>query len=235
MGNEFDGQKHLKNCKSLSDVLEEQGNWSLKVSCSPKFRSSISDLGLRWYYTKQKTLLFQGQHGTKLKETLIDLCVNSSSIESTRSKAVLQDNNTEIACTEKNRAFASTIDAESCIFSCVAGILIELENIKLNIDIAESSTAALQSLANAQKVSFTSNECSSEINRLRQELFEERHKASQLQSDLASLKRKFSHFEQKYMSNLKPQIKKANFMAKESLPHKQFSSTHSAKSVKPRK
>ena len=137
--------------KFVADVLEEQGNWSPKVSCSRKFTSSISDLGLTWYYTKQKTLLFQGQHGTKLKETLINLCVNSTSIESTRSKAVLQDNNTEIISAGKNTASALTTDVESCNCPCVAGILIELENTKLNMDIVESRTAALQSLTNAQK------------------------------------------------------------------------------------
>ena len=217
--------------KFVADVLEEQGNWSPKVSCSRKFTSSISDLGLTWYYTKQKTLLFQGQHGTELKEALINLCESPTSIESIRSKAVLLDNNIEIVSAEENTASASTIinpDAESCNCPCVNGILIELENIKLNMDIVESRTDALQSLANAQKVSFTSNECSSEISRLRQQLFEERHRTSQLESDLASLKKKFFHFEQKYRPNLKPQIKKANFMAKESLSHKQFSSTHSA-------
>ena len=173
-------------------------------------------------------MLFQGQHRTKRKETLINLCENPTSIESTRSKAVLQDNNIEIVSAEENTASASTIDTESCNCPCITGILIELENIKLNMDIVESRMDALQSVANAQKVSFTSNECSSEINRLRQELFEETHKTSQLESDLASLKKKFFLFEQKYMPNLKPQIKKANFMAKESLSHKQFSSTHSA-------
>ena len=156
-------------------------------------------------------MLFQGQHGTKLKETLIILCENLTSIESTRSNAVLQGNNIEIVSAEENTASASTIDAESCNCPCVTGILIELENIKLNMDIVESRTDALQSLANAQKVSFTSNECSSEIIRLSQELFEERHKTSQLESDLASLKKKFSDFEQKYMPNLKPQIKKSKF------------------------
>ena len=143
--------------------------------------------GLDMVLYQTKTLLFQGQHGTKLKETLIELCVNSTSIESTRRKEVLQDNNTEIISTGKNTASALTTDAESCNCPCVAGILIELENIKLNMDIVESRTAALQSLANEQKVSFTSNECSSEINRLSQELFEERHKTSQLQSDLARI------------------------------------------------
>ena len=141
--------------------------------------------------------------------------------------SITQEANIEIVSAEEDTASASTIDAESCNCPCVTGILIELENIKLNMEIVEFRTDALQSLANAQKVSFTSNECSSEINRLRQELFEERHKTSQLESDLASLKKKFSDFEQKYMPNLKPQINKANFMAKESLSHKQFSSTHS--------
>ena len=56
--------------------------------------------------------------------------------------------------------------------------------------------------------------CSSEIYRLKQELFEERHKTSQLESDLVSLKKKFSDFEQKYMLNPKLQINTAIFICR---------------------
>ena len=184
----------------VADVLEERGKWSPKVSCSRKFTSSISDLGLTWYYTKQKTLLFQGQSGKKLKEFLIKLCEISTSIESTRSEG--RQNNIEIVSVIEDAASASTIDGVSCKCPCATSILTELEKMKLNMESLESKIDALQSLANAQKVSFTPNDYSSEVHRLKQELFEERHKTSQLESDLASLKKK-------------------------TLPHKQFSLMHS--------
>ena len=177
----------------VADVLEERGRWSPKVSCSRKFTSSISDLGLTWYYTKQKTLLFRGHSGTKLKEILIKLCEISTSIESTRSEG-RQNKNIEIVSVIEDAASASasasTIDGVSCKCPCATGILTELEKIKLNIESLESKIDALQSLANAQKVSFTPNDYSSEVRRLKQELFEERHKTSQLESDLAFLKKK---------------------------------------------
>ena len=104
----FDRQKHLKNCKSLLQTFSRSKEIGRRRS-----HARESSRALYQYYTKQKTLLYQGQHGTKLKETLINICENSTSIESTRSKAVLQDNNIEIVSAEENTASASTIDAES--------------------------------------------------------------------------------------------------------------------------
>ncbi len=77
---------------------------------------------------------------------------------------------------------------------------------KLNMEILESRTDALQSLANVQKVCVSPSEYFDEISRLNQELHAERNKiTSQLESDLASLNKRFSGFEQKQSCNL-PQI-----------------------------
>ena len=245
----------------VAKVLEEQGKWSPKVSSSRKFTSSISDLGLTWYYNKQKTLLFQGNSGTNLREILIKLCENSALIESTRSDGRLslsvfnQGSDIEIVsvinspdissisadCVEQiatpnqstscveNIAFAPVTGGASCKCSCVTDILIEFENMKINMEILESRTDALQSLANVQKLCFSSSEYSNEINRLNQELLEERYKTSQLESDLISLKKTFSDFEQKHSCQLpktEVQTNKVNYTAEETLPHKQFNSIH---------
>ena len=114
----------------VANVLEERGKWSPKVSCSRKFTSSISDLGLTWYYTKQKTLLFQGHNGAKLKQTLIKLCKSSGPIVSPRndcgssSPVFKQDNDIEIVSVTENTCTASVsvMDGASCKCPRVTGI-----------------------------------------------------------------------------------------------------------------
>ena len=70
------------------------------------------------------------------------------------------------------------------------------------MEILESRTDALQSLANVRKVGVSPSEYFDEISRLNQELHAERNKTSQLESDLASLNKRFSDFEQKPPCNL---------------------------------
>ena len=72
--------------------------------------------------------------------------------------------NQSTSCVE-NIAFAPVTGGTSCKCSCVTNILIEFENMKINMEILESRTDALQSLANVQKLCFSSSEYSNEINR----------------------------------------------------------------------
>ena len=80
-----------------------------------------------------------------------------------------------------------------------------------------------------KRFALTSNEYFNEIDRLNQELLEERRKTSQLESDLTSLKKKFVDFEQKYCQMPKPnlQTNKTDSKAQETSLPQQFRSVHS--------
>ena len=85
-------------------------------------------------------------------------CKSTRRESSSSSTVFSQDNDIEIVSVVEDAVPALVIDRASCSCPSVTGILTELENMKLNMEILESRTDALQSLANVQKVCFTPNE-----------------------------------------------------------------------------
>lgn len=181
-------------------------------------------------------MLFQGNTGSNLKDVLIQECENVALGSSDRlhcstlngditlSSTTAYGSETEVGSfvgypSERNIPERSnpesdfgTSDMEPLVdggkTKCPCGcVLTELEDMKINIEVLQSQMDALQSLANAQKVCFSINEYSNEINRLNQELLEERNKTNQLELDLDFLRRRVFDLEHKQNSSM-PTVRK---------------------------
>ena len=82
-------------------------------------------------------------------------------------------------------------DRTNC--NCSRGsVVVEVEDMKLDIEVLQLRIDSLQSLADTQKVCSPFDEYLNEIDRLKQELCDERKKSKQLESDLEFLKGKLS-------------------------------------------
>ena len=154
----------------VENAINEQGKWSSKISSSRRFTSSISDLHITWYYNKQKTLLFQGTFGMDLKNFLIQECeyvslsTNGQRLNLSVDKSTLSVNNNDsipevnfnLECPNEDKSLnsdpctrtaGSTVLASNTCYNC-DNFSEEFENMKIAVEILQSNTDALQSLAN---------------------------------------------------------------------------------------
>lgn len=188
--------------KFVEDIIKEPGKWSSPGGTSRKFTSPNSDLSITWYHNKQKTLLFQGKSGDKLKRELIKICeetasnVNidghdTSSIESCSDQRDEVTTNTDSTIYPRNGIAMLPTDRVSCNCSC-GSMLEEFEDMKLNIEILQTRVDSLQSLANTQEVCPPVDIYLNKINLLEQEISNEKMKTNQLESELNLLKKNFS-------------------------------------------
>ena len=94
--------------KFVERAIDKQGKWSSPGGNAKQFTSARDDLVITWYRGKQKTLLFQGQAGDKLRELLIKVCEMKTSPDCTAGVTPEQD----ILCH----------DYETCSFASLSSV-----------------------------------------------------------------------------------------------------------------
>ena len=99
---------------------------------------------------------------------------------------------TLISNTTVNNCTQTSTELTKCNCSCGLLLLAELEGMKLDIEILQSRTDSLQTLANTQMVLSSENNYIAEIERLKEELWNEKNKTKQFESDLAAAQNKHS-------------------------------------------
>ena len=179
----------------IKDLTRESGRWLSPGGTSKRFISLNSDLSITWYHNKQKTLLFQGKYGDKLKSQLIEICVKKALNEnmadhgtnpasSQRREGVIES--TSYAVSQPNDKVMLSVNQAT--YNCTYGCMQEdIENMKLDMEILRSRVDALQSLPNANEVCPSVELYINKIHQLEQLILDEKKKTNQLEVELASI------------------------------------------------
>ena len=140
--------KWTNNFELLKEFMErnvkEPGKWTSPGGNSRRFTSLNSDLCLTWYFSKQKTLLFQGKTGASLREILVNLCEkNISTAGDCPAGDTNRSNSNHIGEPLNSICELNSVPPEpqtsrlTCNCSC-ENVSMELEEMKLNFEVLQS-------------------------------------------------------------------------------------------------
>ncbi len=142
-------------CQFKENHIRNVGNWSSPGGSAKKFIGSNAEISITWYPGKLNSLLFHGKDGPVVQDKCKYLCekqnlshiIKQLDTDGRSVDASSENNVVSIKLDQCTQTETQTVGCSSIILE--NQLLNVIEDMKLDIDILQTQTAALQNFVNS--------------------------------------------------------------------------------------
>ena len=172
------------------------GNWSSPGGSAKKFIGSNAEISITWYPGKLNSLPFHGKDGPVVQDKCKYLCEKQNLSHvimqlDTDGCSVDTSSKNDVASIKLDQCTQTETQAVGCSSIILENQLLNvIEDMKLDIEILQTETAALQTFVNSSEASAVGFDIIQEVTRLKCDLSNEGEKSKRLELELCNMKNK---------------------------------------------